>query len=431
MGGGSPSTTRTIQDIPSEFKPAYTSLYNSAMGAARAGAYPSILQNNPIYAGIPSMGQLGSYGFPQAAQGMGGGFGMGGYTPYPMAGTGAQPAGITSQGQRPAQGGFGQSNLMASTQPALTPGTGAQPTSQTGGKGGRGGGLRKGEQQQQAPYQLPSGNVWGSSQIPLAGGEPIVGQPFPGPFTAPTNPLEVASQMGKLGAAGQMQGLGQNLMNLGQAQAGGAFLMPQSNPFLAESMRFAMQPAVEQFTRGTLPAFESQALQSGAFKGSSARDMATAQLASDFGRNLMGTTGMMGLQNLMAERQLQQGSGQMLDEAARLMQLQPELIGQVGAGLRGFDQRMLDEALLQYQEQIQAPFRPLMPLASIIHGGDIGQSITQMTPQPSPAASGIIGALGGAGLGANVASTAGWGNLGTGLSSGIGGLAGGLAGLLG
>jgi len=230
---------------------------------------------------------------------------------------------------------------------------------------------------------------------------------------------------GQLGA----QGIGQNLLNMGQATAGGAYLHPQSNPYLAQTMQFAMQPAIEQFTRGILPGMESQAIQQGAYKGSSARDMATAQLGSDFARNLMGTTAAMGMQNYGQERQLQQNAGQIMDQAARLMQLSPELLSQAGQAFRGFDQRMLDEALLQFQEQTQAPFRPLMPLASIIQGGDIGKSITQMTPQPSQLATGITGALGGAGLGADIAGTAGWGNLGTGLSTGSGALAGGLAGM--
>ena len=145
----------------------------------------------------------------------------------------------------------------------------------------------------------------------------------------------------------------------------------------------------------------------------------------------MGTTAAMGLQNLMAERQLQQGTGGILDQAARLMQLQPEIISQAGQSLRGFDQRMLDEALLQYQEQMQAPYRPLMPLASIIQGGDIGKAITSMTPQPSQAATGIVGALGGAGLGADLASQLGLQGTSQYVTTGIGGLLGGLGGLFG
>jgi hypothetical protein len=195
-------------------------------------------------------------------------------------------------------------------------------------------------------------------------------------------------------------------------------------------MQYAMDPAIQAFTGSVMPQFSSQAIQSGAYKGSSARDMATAQLASDFGRNLMGTTAAMGMQNLMGERQLQQGAGTMMDEAARLMQLGPDIYGQTGEGWRALQQRMLDEALLQYQEQIQAPYRPLMPLASIIQGGDIGSYMTQMTPQASPVARGISGALGGAGLGAGAASTFGQTGLPAGLMTGLGGLLGGAAGMV-
>ena len=37
-GGGSDPNTRTIQDIPAEFKPAYLQLFNSAYAASRTAA---------------------------------------------------------------------------------------------------------------------------------------------------------------------------------------------------------------------------------------------------------------------------------------------------------------------------------------------------------------------------------------------------------
>jgi hypothetical protein len=218
---------------------------------------------------------------------------------------------------------------------------------------------------------------------------------------------------------------------LGQQTARGDFLDPRSNPFLLDTINFALQPAVEQFTGSVLPGFESGALQQGAFKGSSARDMALAQLSNQFGRNLLGTAGTIGFENLARERQLQQNAGQLLDQAARLQQLSPEILSQVGAGQRELQQRLLDEQLLQFQESQQAPFRPLGPLASIIQGTDIDTNLTQFAPQPSGLSRGIQGALGGAALGAGGANLL-CGVTGTQLGlGGLGGLLGGLAGGLG
>jgi len=498
MGGGAPSTTTSIQDIPPEFKAAFTSLFNSAMGAARTSAYPSFdlpqgmgnlgmnTQGQSPYPmmSYPGMGsQAGGKGAPGGGQQPLGGPQAGQYQGPQAGGLGSPAATQLSQMQSQYQGqpgsyqnpmgqgaytqGFtgqpggiggvtgtqpGATQTGAQTQgvinpplnpqqpqqpqqpdPLGTPGTGQPPA--TGGKGSRrdGGSGRPGmfSQQQQPSYNpLPSGNVRGTSQIPLAGGEPIIGQPFPGPFTAGTHPLEMASLFGRQEVGENLAGAGNALGNLGQATAQGYFLDAANNPYLQSAMQAAANPAIQNFTNSVMPQFNSQAVNSGAFKGSSARDLATNQLASGFGNQLTDMFSQMSMQNYGAERQLQQNAGQLIDQSARLNQLSPEILAQTGEGWRALQQRTLDEALLQYQEQIQAPFRPLMPLASIIQGGDIGSSMTTMTPQSSAAAQGIAGALGGAGMGAGVANAfgqqGGWGAGITGLGGALGGLLGGL-----
>lgn len=277
---------------------------------------------------------------------------------------------------------------------------------------------------------LPGGfTAPGSQSVPLASGEPIIGQPFPGPFTAPTSPLELEALQGREGVARQMMGAGGSLFDLGQAQAGGAFLDPNTNPFFTQNIEASLQPAIDAFTRSTMPQFASQALQSGAFKGSSAREFAAGNLASDFGRNLSQTAAQEGMQNYMRERQIQQQTPQLIDAAARLQQLGPEILSQVGLGEREVIQRMLDEALLQFQEQQQAPFRPLGPLANIIQGTNVGLNTTSTVPGPSALGQGIAGALGGAGMGAGIANAMDWGGMGGGASVGLGSLLGLLGGL--
>jgi hypothetical protein len=230
--------------------------------------------------------------------------------------------------------------------------------------------------------------------------------------------------------ADQVQGLGNPLLQLGTDTAEGKYLDFTQNPFAMQALMNSLQPAVSQFNNSIMPQFNSQALQSGAFKGSSARDLAFNQLGDAFGGNLARTAGDFGFQNYIAERQLQQNAGNLLDQGARLNQLSPEILGQVGQGYQDIYQSYLDEQLLQFQEQQQAPFRPLMPLASIIQGSNIGSNFTNFGPTPSKFAGGITGALGGAAAGAGFSSAMNFGNTGTGLSSGIGALLGGGLGAL-
>jgi hypothetical protein len=271
------------------------------------------------------------------------------------------------------------------------------------------------------------------TEMPMIAGPPIVSQGYPGLFTAPTNPLEQQALAQRQMIGQQLEGLGNPLLNLGQATASGAFLNPASNPYLQDAIGYALQPAVEQFTGSLLPAFESQALEGGAFKGSSARDMAVSGMANQFGRNLLGTAATIGYGDYANERMLQQQAPQMLDAAARLQQLSPEILSQAGLGQRELQQRILNEQLLQFQEMQQAPFRALGPLASIIQGTDIGStgfSRVSGGPQSSGLGRGIAGALGGAQMGAGAAgllnASGGYGAGMTGLGALLGGLAGGL-----
>jgi hypothetical protein len=110
------------------------------------------------------------------------------------------------------------------------------------------------------------------------------------------------------------------------------------------------------------------------------------------------------MDNFERERLLQTQAGSIIDQGAQLQQLSPEILSQVGLGQRELAQRPLDEALLQFQEMITAPFRPLFPAASIIQGGDIGSIFSTQVPGPSAISQGITGALGATAAGLGVAS---------------------------
>jgi hypothetical protein len=214
-------------------------------------------------------------------------------------------------------------------------------------------------------------------------------------------------------------------MDLGQQTIAGDFLDPASNPWLQQAMASAIQPQLDAYERVFAPQLASQGIQSGAFKGSSARQFADQALIQDVASNIQNTVTQMAFQNLARERELQQQAPQMISAAAGLQQLSPEILGQVGQGIRGLEQQQIDDAILRLQEQIEAPFRPLMPLASILHGADIGSTQMLNQPQPSPALLGITGAMGGASLGSQIGGQIGAGYPGYG--AGLGALAGGLS----
>ena len=389
-GGGGPDKTTTIQDIPQEFKPAFTSLYNSAFGAARTAAGQPGWPSQPYGQQSPQATQ-GQQGFGQQ------GFGQGGFSDF---GTGFNaPTGGGQGGWYPSPGDANANKKKSGV-------SYQQPTEIFGQKVGGGAG----------------------TGIPLASGPPIIGSAYDGQFLAGPSSQTMDSLGMRESLGRSLEGVGDPLTQLGYDTAAGKYLDFMQNPYAQGALMNSLQPAISSFNQSVMPQFNSQALGSGAFKGSSARDLAANQLYDNFGNSLNRTASDFGFQNYMAERQLQQNAGQLMDQGARLNQLAPEILSQAGAGYSDAYQQLLDEQLLQFQEQQQAPFRPLMNLASIIHGGDIGAQTTNFGPQPSRAAGGITGALAGGAGGAGLSSLMGWGNTGTGAATGLGALLGGAAG---
>jgi len=473
MGSGGGGTSQSIQDVPPQFKPAFTNLFNSAFGAARTAAGqpgfgtagqptgatqianmitglgtnqanpfapPGNPFSNPFANAFPSPAnsQLGYINTPQGSSQ--------GAKAAPQ--QSAQQFGFPNQPATPQQfsqapGEIQRTTDVANTAPGSSIPTGAKasPTQndQVGAIKANPEGFnqigRTAGQINPKDYYPNNPNAGttgiGSTKIPLAAGPAIIGPAFPEQFTAGTSPLEFESLAQREAIARQLQGIGNPLLNLGYQTARGDFLRPESNPFLVGNINASLRPITQDFTNSVLPNFNSQAINSGAFSGSSARDLAFNQLASGYGQQLLDTGTQIAFDNYLRERQLQQGAGQLLDQGSLLNQLTPELLAQVGLGQRELAQRPLDEALLQFQEQINAPFRPLFPLASIIQGSDIGSTFSTTVPTPSPLSSGIVGALGGASAGAGIADTFDLSGGNAGLATALGGLLGGLGGGLG
>lgn len=422
MGGSStPGTTTATTTPPLEIFPAHMQLIDSALAASRqaAGQQPNYLRSTPQFFS-PSAAPFSPYsqGFMQQPQQPA--FAPGAWQQPQQQQAAVQPQGfaggnVPQQGQAQAPRQGGQPLQLTSGQYGTVPGQGGWtgagavpiPPGQVPGQASPGG----------FPIQVPG-------PLTQAAGEPIVGQQFPGPFIAPANLLELESLAGREAVGRELGGVGAGVMNLGQYTTAGGFLDPSTNPWLQAAMGSAIQPQLEAYERVFAPQLASAGIQAGAFKGSSARRFADQALMQDVASNIQNTVSEMAFQNLARERELQQQAPMLIDAAARLQQLSPEILAQVGAGIRSLEQQQIDNAILQLQEQIEGPFRPLMPLASIIHGGDIGSTQILQQPQPSAALRGITGAIGGASVGSQVGGQIGQGYPGWG--AGLGGLLGGL-----
>ena len=227
----------------------------------------------------------------------------------------------------------------------------------------------------------------------------FVSKPYEGDFVAAPDPLQLQSLQQRADLGQQLQGFADPYYNLVQDQIAGKYLNAEQNPYLQGTIKAAIDPVRQQFTEQIIPGFESQAINQGAYQGSSRRDLVENQLSNQFDQNAMNLAGQIAYANYASERQIQQQGATQLDQAARLKQLPSVLLGEAGAGFQQLAQQELDNAFRQYTEQIIAPFRVLDPLGNLIQGTQ-GIPLNQVQSQNSSQLSnGITGALGGAGTG--------------------------------
>ncbi len=408
-----PKNTSSTTKVQREFLPAFLSLFEGAQGAATqaagGGQIPSIgsffnidpSRPRPLFGGAP----LGTSKAPQPAGA------PAGTSKAPEQVAPAQTAEFTPlsgqfnpQGQAapaptPALGG----TPAPTTAPALAPAAAPFPAA-AGAPAGTG---KAGTPAGQAFIDQISGQTAQPQEAPSAeGGSSLVGQPFPGRFTAAPDPLEIAALNAQTGVALGLPDISSAALDLGLSTAQGDFLHPDSNPFLRGNIEAATRPVFQSFLENTLPQLRSAGIEAGAFKGSSRRDLGTATAFRDLGQTVGDISARLVAENFARERQLQQQAPTLIDEAVRLAQLQPELLSQAGLGFRQLEQMAIEEQIRQFEEAIEAPFRPLLPLSNIIQGLQVGTDTTTSVSQQRPGiGGGIQGALGGA----SVASSLGGG----------------------
>lgn len=191
--------------------------------------------------------------------------------------------------------------------------------------------------------------------------------PFQGNFLAPVQQNEFTAQQ-QAGQVGANLGTtaGQGLFDLGQKTASGAFLTPNSNPYL--------MPYIQNLTDETLRAYDqtrkgvtSNSIAQGAYGGDRGQ-LAQSDLASQTNRAISDATTNLLYQNYLQERQNQQNAGQLIQQGVGLNLLGPQILGESGAATRNLNQVALDEALAQFNEKNTAPFRGLDQYANIVYG---------------------------------------------------------------
>lgn len=228
---------------------------------------------------------------------------------------------------------------------------------------------------------------------------------FPGARIAPLDPLQQESLRLSEQSARSLPDISGPLFNLGIRTTRGDFLDPATNPFIRGVIEASSRPVLEQFHRQVLPSIRSAAITQGAF-GGNRQDISEGIAASGTSQALGDIASQIVYSNFLQERQNQMNAPALLDAAVQFSQLQPTLLGQAGDVRRQLAQDMIEANRQRFAEEQQAPFLPLFPLASIIQGGNLGQTTTTTLPGggPSRVASGITGALGGGALGAGTSA---------------------------
>lgn len=216
--------------------------------------------------------------------------------------------------------------------------------------------------------------------------------------------------------------------------AGGGFL--GMNPFLQGAISSATRPIMQQFTEQTLPGIQSAFSAAGRY-GSGAQTRAISQAQEAASRAIGDVSAQMAAADYARERALQQQSiGQQAVLAGQAPSiyaqqfLPSEQLAQIGVAREAIEAKPLQEDIQRYQFQQQLPYSQLQSFLSSVYGNPMAGS---QVPQQAPAQVNRLGStLGGAALGAGIASMIPGGAFGFSPAqtvlggAGIGGLLGGL-----
>jgi hypothetical protein len=210
---------------------------------------------------------------------------------------------------------------------------------------------------QQASYQTPQ-------------------EPYQGPFMAPASPWQhVGINLG-LQQASNMQGLGQSTQNLGQRTLAGDFLQ---SPYVRQAAEGTIRPLLNTVREQVMPGLGQAAASAGAF-GDTGHRAQEARILRDTNQVVADTVANMLNERFGEERKLQMLAPGLLQQGVEMNLLPAQLMLSLGEQQRALAQDQINEQLMLFQEQQEAPWRALMPYADILGGlGSVGGSLNAST----------------------------------------------------
>lgn len=257
----------------------------------------------------------------------------------------------------------------------------------------------------------------------LAGG-------YPAGMQAQIAPLSPDQQEGlNLGyaAATGAQGLLGPALSQAQNTLSGAYLNPNTNPYLQGAFNEAALPVTEQYQYATQPGIQAEYAHAGAFGGSAQQQteglaqQGLGNALQNLATNIYGGAYQQGVQNQLAEEQLVPGLlGATFAPSQALLNLGGLVQNQQQAQLNAGQQNATNQYLYPYQTL--GELAAMLPAAV---GGAYNSSSSMTNPNALYPLGGLMaGSLGGYGLGSLLGGSllgAGAGPLGAGLG-GLGGL---------
>lgn len=266
-------------------------------------------------------------------------------------------------------------------------------------------------QQKSDPWpgvQQPLLNLYGASEN---ASQRTPSTPFGGRFVAEPSAQhrDAVAGLTNLAKDPKMANLGDPSMAYGKDLAEGKYL--NANNHLAPAINAAVRPIFDRLTDTTLPQVRSEAQTSGAYGGS--RQGVLESLAmKDAGKQAGDTAEKIFNENWMNERRLMTFAPQITGQGAALNQIPTNLMDAAGNMQIGkIDQPIWDDELAKFEDSVNAPWRPVLPWASVLSGvGNPGySSVSRTSPGGSTAGGMMSGAAGGAALGMTASMAGGGG----------------------
>lgn len=252
----------------------------------------------------------------------------------------------------------------------------------------------------------------------------IYNQGAPGYYSGQLIAPQSADTQAALSSLAQRGANGSDVTRAAQGQLqdtlSGTYLNGET-PGFQGALNAATRPIIDNYTKTIMPGLDSNFSSAGRY-GSGAHAMAEGDAANGLSNSIADTTSKMVYQNYGDERNRQIQGMLFAPELANQDYTDIQAQGQAGAAQDAYKQSLIDAELQKYNYNSNKDYNWASQYLGLLNGATGG---SQTTTQPKAAANPFTGALGGAGVGAQIGSII------PGLGTGIGALAGGGLGLLG